>query len=128
MSTANVDLVRSLFAAWTRGDWSSTAWADPSIEFVMDVEGFPDLGACQGVTEMSHAWSRFLSAWDGFYASQPELIDRGDRVIGFYTIRARGKSSGLEVNQPVAGIFTLRDAKVVRLELVRREQGLKAAE
>jgi hypothetical protein len=56
MSSGNVELLRSLFAAWKRGDWSSIAWADPEIEFSMEIDIFPDLGAYHGVQEMSRAW------------------------------------------------------------------------
>ena len=47
MASANVDLVLSIYAAWDRGDYESTEWAHPDIEWVR-AHG-PDPGTWTGV-------------------------------------------------------------------------------
>ena len=64
----NLDLARSIYADWERGDFSSTEWAHPEIEFV--IVGGPDPGCSKGLSAMAEGWHGWLGAWDG-YGTEP---------------------------------------------------------
>jgi hypothetical protein len=62
MSSANVDLVRSIYVTWERGDWSSVDWVHPEIEVVI-ADG-PEPGASTGVAGALERASTILDAWE----------------------------------------------------------------
>jgi ketosteroid isomerase-like protein len=116
--SANLDLVRSIYAAWGRGDYSSTEWAHAEIE-VVAVDG-PDPGNWTGIAALAEAWRDFLSAWGEYRAEAEDYRELDDdRVLVVLTASARGKASGLEVGQigKGANVFTVRDGKVIKLVL-----------
>jgi ketosteroid isomerase-like protein len=127
MASANLDLVRSIYAAWERGDWSSTEWADPEIELV-GIGGL-EPGHWTGVAGMARAWREFMSAWDDLRAeaAQYHEID-GERVLVIVNNRGRGKVSGLEIGEMDEGganLFDVHDGKVTRIVVYSdREQAL----
>ena len=114
MASANLHLVRSIYAAWERGDFSSVDWAHPEIEFVV-VDG-PSPGSWAGVAGMADAWRDFLGAWEEWHVGAVDEYREldGERVFVPAHFSARGKASGLEVGQvggKGAALFHLRDRR-----------------
>jgi len=115
----NLDLVRSIYADWERGDFSSAEWAHHDIEFVF-ADG-PEAGSSRGIPAMRETWGAAVLAWekirvvvDGYRELDPE------RVLLLCHSAGRGRSSGLqlgEIEQSEAILFTIRREKVVRLAL-----------
>ena len=76
MASANVQLVRSIFAAWERGDFSSAEWGDSEIEFVQP-EG-PGPVSRRGLAGMAEGWRDWLSAWKDFRVEAEEFRELDD--------------------------------------------------
>jgi ketosteroid isomerase-like protein len=117
MESANLDLVRSLYAAWERGDYSSAEWADPDIEYVI-ADG-PNPGSWTGIGGMVEGTREFLSAWEDYRAEVEEYRELDDeRVLVLVSARGRGKASGMDVSQvgaKGANLFHIHGGKVTRL-------------
>jgi ketosteroid isomerase-like protein len=117
--SSNLDLIKSIYAAWEKGDFSSADWADPEIDFEM--RGGLTTGRWTGVEEMAEAWAAMLRAWEDLRAVPDEFreID-GDRVLVFLRNEGLGKGSGIDVGEisvKAANVFTVRDGKVTSLIL-----------
>jgi ketosteroid isomerase-like protein len=116
MGSANVELVRSIFEDWARGDFSRSDWAHPEIEYVF--VGGPEPGSWTGMVAMKEAWRAWLSAWEDVRINAEESCELdGERVLLLSSYSGRGKRSGLEVGQmrtDAAMLFHVRDGKVTR--------------
>jgi ketosteroid isomerase-like protein len=113
----NLDLVRSIYADWERGDFSSTEWACPEIEFVI-ADG-PDPNTWTGRAGLEEWWRDFRSGWEDTRVRLDECRDLDDQqVLVLASYSGRGKRSGLELQRmgaEGAWLFHLRDGKVTRL-------------
>jgi ketosteroid isomerase-like protein len=127
MSASNLDLVRSVYADWDRGDYRSVAWAHPEIEFAF--VDFFGLGDGRGVAKMAEVWFEFLRTWEEFHNEARDYRELdAERVLVLTRFWGRGKGSGLELGKTGtngASLFHVRDGKVVRLLLyASRERAL----
>jgi ketosteroid isomerase-like protein len=112
--SANFDLVRSICAAWERGDFSTLDWAHPEIEFV-SADG-PEPGVRRGVSEMVEGFRSSMRAWDDwcFVAESYREVDN-ERILVLTPVRARGKTSALSVTNEGATLFQVREGRVIRI-------------
>jgi ketosteroid isomerase-like protein len=117
MSQENVEIVKSIFADWERGDLSSAEWAHPEIEFV--VADGPTPTSTTGLTSMARAMREFLNIWTDWRVEADEYRELdGERVLVLQHYSAHGKASGVDVGQTSAkgaNLFHLSNGRVTRV-------------
>src|SRR5436190_21239189 len=115
--SANLDLVRSIYADWERGDFSSAEWAHPDVQCVF-ADG-PDPSSWTGLPGMAQSMRAWISASADFRVQAEDYreLDAG-RVFTLVCLSARGKTSGLELGRmrpEGANLFEIRGGKVSRV-------------
>jgi ketosteroid isomerase-like protein len=114
--SAGLDLVRSIYADWERGDFSSVEWAHPEIEWV--IADWPTPGTWKGVTGMAEGWREVASAYVDWRMPVDEYRELDDeRVLVLVGMAARGKTSGIDARELAprpAHLLHVCDRKVTR--------------
>ena len=115
MAQREIELLRDLYARWARGDFhGGRELLDADVEFNL---GTPDYEAtpARGPGQIEQQMREFLANWTDYRVEAEEFLDAGDRVL----VRARqhglGKHSGVDVDMPLFGVWTFREAKAVRI-------------
>ena len=94
MSSQNLALVRSIFDAWERSDFSRTDWASPEIEF-----GFgdgPDPQRWSGIAGMAEGWFAFERSWESLRFEGVEYRELDDEHV-LVSTRFIGRTRGSEL-------------------------------
>jgi uncharacterized protein len=128
MSQENVEIVRAVYEAWTRGDYEAVF-----ERFNPEVEWFPppdisSSGQRRGHKGIRRSMAGWVGAWDDFHFELRRLVDCGDDVLAEGWQRGRGKTSGVEVSEEIFSVWTLRDGQVIQQRMFRdRTEALEAA-
>jgi uncharacterized protein len=128
MSQENVEIVRRLIEAWNSNEQDEAiAIVDPEV--VLDAtRRRVNPKTYTGMQGMRRMLADRDEVWGEFRMEPDEVLDAGDRVVAIGRWVAKGKGSGIEVQQPVAHVFTLQDGRVVRVEIsATRDEALEAA-
>jgi ketosteroid isomerase-like protein len=112
---ANLDLVRSICADWTR--LSSADWADPEIEYVI-VDG-PAPGRWTGLPGLREAWQSVFEAWRDLRVEVEHCRELdGERVLALTRMAGHTKAGGIEIpadQARAAAVYHVRDGMVTRI-------------
>ena len=117
MSQANVEALRPVYAEWSAGNWRPVfeVYSD-DMEWGWSSE-FPNPGVYRDPAERNRRLHEWLSPWEDWRCEAEEYVDHGDHVVVLTRYRGTGKGSGATVDTRGAHVWTLRDGKVVRLEV-----------
>lgn len=129
MSQENVELVRTAFEAYNRGD------IDGAVSDFAPACRYTAAGTIPDRTGVFHgpegykefvAWLR--NEFDDAHAEIDELIDAGDMVVLGATLRGRGRQSGAEGAFTFWQAWTVQEGKIVRGQgFTSRDAALQAA-
>jgi uncharacterized protein len=113
MSKESFRIVEELIDAWNRRDLQAALeLTHPQCE-VRPIETTETLYGHAGVAAAFRDW---FEAFEEFTIEAEDFVADGDRILVTMRQRARGKGSGLEVEERFYQLFTIRDGKVLRFE------------
>jgi ketosteroid isomerase-like protein len=129
MAQQNVEIARGVHEAFNSRDVPALlGLLDPEVEWI------PILAVLEGRVYRGHAgvrrWIKDLDTdWDYFETCPEEFRDLGERVLVLGHWRARGRASGVQLeNQPGSWLLDLKGGKVTRQETYTdRTEALEAA-
>jgi ketosteroid isomerase-like protein len=114
MGSANLELVRSIYAAIGRGDYSSAKWADPEIEYVV-ADGL-EPGSGTGLNAMAGVMRNLFGAIEDLRTEAEDYCELdAERVLVLTKASGRGKTSGLPSCHKGAEVFEIHDGRVTRI-------------
>ncbi len=117
MTISNLDLVKSIYVAFSVGDVPKVLGAmHPQIHWT-ETAGYKYGGVYrspQAVVE--NVFAKIPEDFESFSIEVERLLDAGHQVVmqGFYV--AKGKATGNSVRAAVAHVFEISDGKIVRFD------------
>ena len=116
MSQENVDKTRDYIDAYNRRDFAAaTRWFDPDVEWVLPEHQRSD--SAIGIPGIIRFWEGLDETFDVLQLLPQQHVEAGDRVATRLRHLARGKGSGVELeNELYHQVTTFEDGVMVRIE------------
>jgi hypothetical protein len=112
----NLDLVRSIYADWERGDFSSVVWANPNIAFVTTDRVSGAATHRHGLAQMAQETREMFTTLEAMWIAATEYRDLDPQhVFVLDRMSAIGKKSGIAIAIDSARLFQIFNGKVTKI-------------
>ncbi len=126
MSQENVELVRRAYDEFNETGALPEDLVHPDAEFDAS-RVLPDVGVIRGLPAYMAALQDYWSSYDGYKAEVEEILDAEDRLVVSIRDSGRPKGSPSLVTNRNFHVVTLRDGKLLRLDIyLDKAQALEA--
>jgi hypothetical protein len=126
----NVEIMRAGMAAFEEGGVEALlTFVHPEFEMTTPANLAAEPDTYRGHDGMRRYFESFYDAMDEVSFAPSELIPAGDAVVVPMTLRARGRTTGIETEQAVVTTWWLRDGKAIRVDIFATfDEALEAAQ
>ena len=119
MTAANVEVVKGIYGAFSRGDIGTVVAAMAPDMVWNEAENFPyaDRNPYVGPEAIVQGvFVRLGADWEGFAVAIEELLDAGDRVVVVGRYKGTYRRTGKPVDAQIAHVWTIENGKAVRFQ------------
>ena len=130
VSEENVEICRRAFDAFgTRREVEvGLAYVDPEVELRSAIVSGAEGSAFHGHKGVRAWMAESIATWEDMRLEAEEFRDLGDTVLMIGRLYARGRTSGVEIESPIAWLTTLRAGKIIESRgFLDPEEALRAA-
>ena len=134
MSQENVENLRAFLETWSDQALTSS-FLQAMDKSLLDPEvAYEDLTLPDHVGEIYRghegvvrATERWVEPFEWLFIELEQVIDAGDRLVSIHRVRAKARHTGIELEGPVAYLWTFRDGRVIHFRSYRDpDQALEA--
>ena len=118
MAEDNAEIVKAGFEAFNEGGVEALLpFVHPDFEVTTPPELASEPDTYRGHEGVRRYFESFYEAMEEIRWDPRSFREVGERVVVEFTLRARGKTTGLDVAQEAVMVWSLRDGKAIGLQL-----------
>jgi ketosteroid isomerase-like protein len=127
MWRAAIETLRAGYEAWNRRDFEAlAAFLEDDME-VVPVRDLPDMAPFTDRDSARRFWESSVATWETFVFTPLAFEPHGDELLVEVKINARARGSGIELEEHMAHLYTLRAGRFVRLQAFTSSEEARAA-